>query len=124
MAGKINGNYPADATTASSFQGARQLALLGILLQSLHVLFGITAVIGVLVAHTKIGDTKGTLYQSHLRWQIVTFWLALGGYAIGLYLWISQHFPYMMLVVLVWVIYRILFNVHCWRKHVAIERIL
>jgi len=103
---------------------ARQLALLGILLQALHVLFGITAIIGVLVAHTKIGSTQGTIYYSHLRWQIATFWMAFAGYAAGLYIWTSQQYPWMTLAVLAWVIYRLIISLRYWRKSAAIDRIM
>lgn len=124
MAGKVQNNNLVDVPDAVSLHRARQLALLGILLQGLHVLFGITAVIGVLVAHTKLKETENTPYHSHLRWQITTFWFALGGYVIGFYLWFEQQYPYVVIAVLAWVIYRTLVNLSCWRRKVAIVRIL
>jgi len=54
---------------------SRSLAWLGLLLQVFGVMFGITALIGMLISATKIKETDGTIYQSHLKWQIVTFWL-------------------------------------------------
>jgi len=105
-------------------QKARQLVLLGMLLQGLHILFGITAIIGVLVAHTTINRTSGTVYHSQLRWQIATFWLALAGYAGGLYLWTVKQYPYLMYAVLAWVIYRLTIGLYCWRREIAINRIL
>lgn len=50
------------------------------------LLFGVTPVIGVVIAHVKIGDARGTPYEWHFRHQIVTFWaalvLSLVGYAL------------------------------------------
>lgn len=109
---------------AGQDRSARQLAMLGILLQGLHVLFGITAIISVLVAHAKIRSTQGTVYYSHLRWQIATFWLALTGYGVGFYIWMTHQYPWVVLAVLAWVIYRLIINIYCWRSQIAIERLV
>jgi uncharacterized membrane protein len=103
---------------------ARQLALLGIVLQALHVLFGVTAIIGVLVTQTRIRSTVGTVYYSQLRWQFVTFWIALCGYAIGLYLWLNANLMSGILTTFVVVLYRILVNVWHWKRATAIQRFL
>jgi len=45
----------------------------------LGVLFGVTAVIGVIINHTKLKSVKGTHAHSHFIWQITSFWLVLIG---------------------------------------------
>jgi len=48
---------------------AAQLGLLVYLLQLLHILFGVTAVIGMLVNHTLQHRVVGTYIESHFNWQ-------------------------------------------------------
>jgi len=86
---------------------ARQLAILGVLLQILHPLFGITAIIGMLVTHTKIQDSKGTIYHSQLRWQLVTFWTGLAAWTAALWWWLSYKNFWPILVVAGYLVYRI-----------------
>lgn len=74
---------------------AHRLALLVYLLYALGILFGITAVIGVIVNHTLIHQTQGTNAYSHFIWQIVSFWILFAGVATTIALW-----PYSTLVAL------------------------
>ncbi|MFK7995914.1 MAG: hypothetical protein AB8B87_17390 [Granulosicoccus sp.] len=124
MAGKPVVDKQDVVSTSAWEHRARQLALLGIVLLALHLLFGITAIISVLVAHTKINSTQETVYHSHLRWQIATFWLGLAGYAMGFYVWSAYQYPYAVLAVLAWVFYRLFINVHHWRGKSEITRFL
>ena len=43
-------------------------------LQALSLLTVITLLVGVIVNYVKLDDVRGTLYESHFRWQIRTFW--------------------------------------------------
>ena len=103
---------------------SRQLALLGILLQCLHMLFGITAVIGVLIAHTRIHSTTGTVYYSQLRWQLITFWVGLIAYALAFYLWVTQSMIWPLALVFTFVLYRLIISIAYWRQTRALERTL
>lgn len=78
---------------------AYNLTILVYLLQALHPLFGITAVIGMLVNHTQIQHVQGSVYHSHFKWQIVTFWLGLIAYVLGFYSWL--HFGLWLFIPLV-----------------------
>ena len=77
--------------------------------------FGWPSIIAVIINYVKKGDARGTWLESHFRWQIRTFWLALAwvvlialvggvltlvlvGFAI---LWIG------LLLLGIWAIYRI-----------------
>lgn len=105
-------------------QRSRSLSLLGILLQSLHFLFGITAIIGMLIAHSRLASTKGTIYYSHLKWQLVTFWCAFAGYAVSAWLWVHTELHWPALVVAGFVIYRLCINAHNWYTEQSIDRLL
>lgn len=54
---------------------AHRVAGLVYLLYLLGILFGITALIGVIVNHTHIEETRGTHVYSHFIWQIISFWI-------------------------------------------------
>lgn len=53
----------------------------------LGALFGITAIIGVIVNHTKLASVRGTHAYSHFIWQIVSFWLVFTGIVVCVFLW-------------------------------------
>lgn len=53
----------------------------------LGVLFGVTAVIGVIINHTKLKSVKGTHAHSHFIWQITSFWLVFAGVVACLVFW-------------------------------------
>lgn len=112
MAGKAN--TPGDA---------RRLTLLGILLQSLHILFGVTALLGVLITQAQRDKAINTIYDSHLQWQFVTFWLALIGYATGFYLWAAQSNFWLVLVTALLMVYRLAVSILAWRAHRPINRV-
>ena len=93
-------------------------------MQSLHVLFGITAIMGVLIAHVKLATTENTVYYTQLRWQIVTFWCALAGYTAALWLWIERGQVWMLIVVVLFVSYRLSVSIAHYRSSRAIQRLL
>jgi len=105
-------------------ESARQLTLLGILLQCLHVLFGVTAIIGVLIAHSKQPSTTGTVYHSQLRWQIITFWFGLLAYAVSSYLWITQSITWPAALAFAFVLYRLITSVVFWQQARPLERLI
>ena len=51
--------------------------------------FGVPSIIAVVVNYVKKGEAKGTFLESHFRWQIRTFWLALLWCVIGGMLFIT-----------------------------------
>jgi len=103
---------------------ARRLALLGILLQVLHVLFGITAIAGMVISHTLIHKTQGTPYQSQLRWQLVTFWTCAVLYFAAFVLWRQTGSVWLIVVVFLFAVYRIGVSVYYYLKKRPLGRIL
>src|SRR5262249_429469 len=63
-------------------------------------IFGITALIGVIIAHTKWPDT-GPLLRSHYQFQIRTFWIGLLYLVVGAVLAFAV-FPVIAVAVLIW----------------------
>ena len=46
-------------------------------LQAASFLIGITFLVAVIINYVKQPDVRGTLYESHFRWQIRTFWFSI-----------------------------------------------
>ncbi|MCB1755367.1 MAG: hypothetical protein KDJ38_07585 [Gammaproteobacteria bacterium] len=93
-------------------QQQHNLALLVYLLQLLSILFGITAIIGILINHVKFGELKDSLAGTHFRWQIVTFWLGLAVAAAG---WLTGGLlgRYLFITAVVWLYYRAIRGLYC-----------
>lgn len=103
---------------------ARQLALLGILLQALHILFGITAVIGVLIAHVQLERASGSVYHSQIRWQIITFWTGLFAYALAAILWLRLGITWPVWLAFIYTVYRIGSSIWFWSARQSVNRII
>ena len=72
-------------------QRAHRLAGLVYLLYALGFLFGITALIGVIINHTNLSKTQKSYAHSHFIWQIISFWLLLFGVALSIALWQQSY---------------------------------
>lgn len=86
---------------------ARRLVVLGLLLQALHVLFGFTAIMGMFINHMLIDQSKNTVYHSHIRWQLVTFWVCAALYVLGFSAWLYLGLLWPAVLVLLFTFYRI-----------------
>jgi uncharacterized membrane protein len=76
-------------------------------LQAVGFLIGVTFIAGVIINYIKLPDVCGTLYESHFRWQIRTFWWALLWFVVGgLTVWLIVGFL-ILVAAAIWVIYRI-----------------
>ncbi len=83
----------------------KNLVLLVYLLQLLSILFGITAIIGILINHAKYQKLKDSVAESHFRWQILTFWISLAVFILGILL-PAKIGAYLMLAAGIWMYYR------------------
>jgi uncharacterized membrane protein len=46
-------------------------------LYAASVLFGVTSIVGIVIAYLKRSEAKGTWLETHFQWQIRTFWYSL-----------------------------------------------
>ncbi|MQW91408.1 hypothetical protein GFH30_09995 [Acinetobacter wanghuae] len=68
---------------------------------------GLTNIIAIIMNYLKRDECRGTWLESHIEWQIKTFWVTLIGYIVGFVLsFVLIGIP-ILIVVLVWHIYRI-----------------
>lgn len=109
----MNDNVTPNLPVVDSEQGGRQpsslktVATVVYALQAIGYFVGITALIGVIIAHIKIGESRGSWVESHFRWQIRTFWYSLLWGIIGAVLIFVVIGYAVLFAVLVWSIYRI-----------------
>jgi uncharacterized membrane protein len=72
---------PSLVTLTNVIYGLHALSIvIGIVSSALIVtafLFGIPSIVAVILNYVKRGDVRGTWLDSHFRWQIRTFWIAL-----------------------------------------------
>jgi len=52
-------------------------------------LLGWPSILAVIFNYIKRSDARGTMYESHFRWQIRTFWFAVPWALAGLVLWLT-----------------------------------
>ena len=63
-----------------------QLALAVYILYFVSYVVGVTAIVGVVIAHVQIGSTTDPMLRSHYQWQIRTFWIGVLYFVIGVVL--------------------------------------
>jgi uncharacterized membrane protein len=76
-------------------------------LYAASLVFGITALVAIVLNYIKKEDMAGTLFESHFRWQIRTFWFGLLWGAIGAITAVLIIGIPILIADLVWLIYRI-----------------
>jgi uncharacterized membrane protein len=93
--------------SAEELAGLKNVTMVVYALQALSFLWGITAVIGLIVSYVKRDDARGTVYESHFDWQIRTFWWGLLWAVVGLILALVLVGFLVLFVAWIWIIYRV-----------------
>ena len=88
-------------------QGLKTVTTVVYALQALSFLWGITAIVGVIINYVKREDARGTVYESHFDWQIRTFWWGLAWFVVGVVLAILVVGVVVLFVAWIWMIYRV-----------------
>ncbi|MFT0532667.1 DUF4870 family protein [Castellaniella hirudinis] len=85
----------------------KQIAQLVYILQAVgFFLGGVPILVGIIINYVKRADVQGTLWASHFRWQIRTFWFSLLWAIIGGLLLFVAIGGLILLANAVWTIYR------------------
>ena len=104
----IVGVEPATPRSPEELTGLKNVTMMVYLLQALSFLWGVTAIVGVVVNYVKRDDARGTVYESHFDWQIRTFWWGLLWGVVGVLLVIVFGLGFLvMFVAWIWAIYRV-----------------
>lgn len=104
-------NTPISTGSSEKETAAKNAATLVYALQAAWLFFGIPLIIGLIVNYVKRDDVRGTLAESHFRWQIRTFWFWLLWLVLGwLLIVLILTFAIGVLILganFIWIIYRI-----------------
>ena len=93
--------------TPEELQSLNTVTTIVYALQALSFLWGITAVVGVVINYVKREDAIGTLYESHFDWQIRSFWWGLAWAVVGFVLAFLLVGFLVLFVAWIWMIYRV-----------------
>ena len=102
-----NTGQPQPAHSDQELKGLKNATTMVYALQALSFLWGITAIVGVIINYVKREDARGTVYESHFDWQIRTFWWGLAWFVIGVVLALLVVGVLVLLVAWIWMIYRV-----------------
>ncbi|MGO3892444.1 MAG: DUF4870 family protein [Paenalcaligenes sp.] len=86
----------------------KNLTLIIYILYLASVFIGVTAIAAIIINYVKKDDVAGTLYESHFRWQIRTFWFGILWAVIGA---ITAVFFIGFLILIatgIWLLYRMI----------------
>ena len=94
--------------TSEELAALKSVTQIVYVLQALSFVFGLTALVGLIINYVKREDAAGTLYQSHFDWQIRTFWWGLLWCVLGVILIFALGLGLVVLfAAFVWAIYRV-----------------
>jgi uncharacterized membrane protein len=85
----------------------KNIVLLVYILQAASFVVGISALAAVIIDYIKRDELRGSWLESHINWQIKTFWYALAGGIAGAILLVIAIGALVLMAVAVWVVYRI-----------------
>jgi uncharacterized membrane protein len=88
-------------------QALRNYALAIYALQAASYFTVISYFIAPALAYWKRKEAQGTWLESHLRWQINTFWFSLGGIVLGLLTLYLEWGVFILIINSLWFVYRI-----------------
>jgi len=97
---------PPQVQPAQPIVSNTQLALAVYILYLASYVVGITALVGVIIAHVQIGSTADPMLRSHYQWQIRTFWIGLLYFVIGVVLCFVVVGIFVLLFWFIWTVVR------------------
>lgn len=71
------------AMTVQQEQSLRQLTLAMYLLYGFSLFTGLPVVVALMLNYVRLSESRGTIYHSHLRWALHTFWWGLAWALLG-----------------------------------------
>lgn len=92
---------------ADKLASLKTLATVIYALYALSLVFGVTAIIAIVLNYIKKEEARGTWLDSHFTWQIRTFWWGVVWFVLGGLTWIILIGWIVWGVAYVWFIYRI-----------------
>src|SRR5512147_3085562 len=98
---------PASDTGSRDLSQERNLITVVYALQAASMVLGFTYLLGAVINHLMRASVAGTWLESHLRWQLRTFWFSLMWGVLGA-LTLPWGIGYFVLIAdVLWIVYRI-----------------
>lgn len=95
------------AVADEKLKSAKTLTMVIYALYAASLVVGLTSIVAIIMNYVKKDDVAGTFLESHFRWQINTFWFALGWVVLG-FLTAALMIGWLILMAnAVWFIYRL-----------------
>jgi len=88
-------------------RGLREMVTLVYALQAASIVVGVTLIGGVIIDYLKRDEAAGTWLESHIHWQIRTFWWTLAWTVIGFVTFIVLIGIVILAAAAIWFIYRV-----------------
>ena len=88
-------------------ESLKQITQVVYALQAASFLTGLSLIAAIIVNYVKREDVAGTLYESHFRWQMRTFWFMLLWAVLGMLLTVVVVGFAILAAAGVWFIYRV-----------------
>ncbi len=107
-AGGVNMKTQTSEGGTETDNSRKQLTQMVYALQAASFLVGFSGIAAVIVNYVKRDDVAGTLYESHFRWQIRTFWWSLLWAVLGALLALVVVGFVILAADAIWFIYRII----------------
>lgn len=96
-----------DATQANNIKSLKTLTTVIYALYAASFVIGITSIVAIVMNYVKKEDVAGTLFESHFRWQIRTFWFGILWGVLGGITFIIIIGWFVLAADCIWIIYRI-----------------
>jgi uncharacterized membrane protein len=94
--------------TPQELSGLKTVAMVVYALQALSFFWGLPAIVAIIIDYVKREDARGTVYETHIDWQISTFWWGLVWTVLGLAtMWVFGLGMIVLAVAYIWLIYRV-----------------
>lgn len=97
---------PVDVTTPRKID-LNLLCHVSYLLYALGFVYGVSAIIAVILIYIKKDEAAGTLFESHFNWLIKTFWVGLALAIAGIFTMIFMVGFLLLAAAAIWTIYRV-----------------
>ncbi len=78
----------------------------------------------MIISTTGLKTVENTIYHSHLKWQIATFWIGLVAYGIAFFIWQKFGLSWPIVAAFLFVAYRVLTNIKSWTTEEPLNRVM
>jgi uncharacterized membrane protein len=99
--------FTGTSKTPEELAGLKTVTMVVYALQALSFIWGLPAVVALIINLVKRDDVRGTVYESHFSWQIKTFWWGLLWAIVGALLAFVLVGFLVLAVAYIWMIYRV-----------------